>query len=446
MQTAFSPSTELILIRLLIQFVVIIASARLVGALFQRLGQVRTMGEIFAGILLGPSLLGWVFPSLFQSIFPAPSPTTPNIIPFFSHIALVLTVFLIGMEFDFREVPKYAKHVLVIAVGALIAPVLSGMAIAHGLWEIAPGESGFLAYSLFVGICVSITAIPIMGRLLMELKLTQTRLGIMGITTGAIKDVMTWFFMVVVIGIARPPLDPSHVVKMMLETALLATFMLTAGRWALARLEARWPVVNGRPNPELLVVILVVLLLNSAATSHIGIFAIFGAFLTGVTLSHRRELSHAVSDRLHDMTIYFFLPLFFTYTGLRADFTKLTPMMCVWIVGIAVVTGLANAIPAGFLSRRAGLDLKEATAFGALINMPGLMILIVLNIGYDLKVLPPLLFSILLAVAMIRNLVVTPILRACMLTPPSGGALSAGLSELNTGITSEVTSPSLTDR
>lgn len=414
MQTAFSPNTELILIRLLLQIATIVAASRLVGTLFYRLGQVRTMGEITAGIMLGPSLLGWIFPGLLATLFPPASPTTPNILPYFSHIGLVLTLFLIGMEFDFAEVPQYLRHVGSIAVAALITPVAAGALLAYWIWDVIPGETGFLPYALFLGISSAITAIPIMGRVLMELRLTRSRVGVLGISTGAIKDLLTWFLMAVVIGIARPPIAWSHVGAMIGQTLLLALFMLTAGRAFVRRLLLAWPVERGQVHSSLMSILLIMLFVSSAATSHIGIFAIFGAFLAGVVVSEQRELAEAVSHRIQELTLTLFLPLFFTYTGLRADFTQLTPSLVVWIFVISAVTGLANAVPSYLLSRRAGLERPEAITFASLINMPGLMILIVLNIGYDLKVLPPLLFSVLLGVAMIRNLLVTPIIRRVM--------------------------------
>lgn len=414
MQTAFSPNTELILIRLLIQIAVIVGMSRLIGTLFYRMGQVRTMGEIVAGIMLGPSLLGWIFPELLILIFPPASPTTPTILPYFSHMGLVLTLFLIGMEFDFAEVPKYVRHVGAIAVAALVTPVTAGALLAVWLWEVIPGETSFLPYALFIGISSAITAIPIMGRVLMELKLTRSRVGVLGISTGAIKDLLTWFLMAIVIGIARPPIAWSHVAAMIGQTLLLVLIMFTAGRALISRLLLAWPIDRGQVHSSLMSVLLIILLLSAAATSYIGIFAIFGAFLAGVVVSEQRQLAEAVSGRIQELTLTLFLPLFFTYTGLRADFTRLTPSLMLWILVIALVTGLANAVPSYLLSRRAGLERSEAVSFASLINMPGLMILIVLNIGYDLKVLPPLLFSVLLAVAMIRNLIVTPIIRRVM--------------------------------
>jgi Kef-type K+ transport system membrane component KefB len=411
MQTAFNPDTETILIRLLIQFAVIIASAKIVGALFARFGQVRTMGEISAGIFLGPTLFGWMLPGLSSALFPPATAATPNIIPFFSHIALVFTLFLIGLEFDFREVPKHARQVVLIAVSSLVLPVGAGVLCAPLLWKVAPGSGEYLPYALFIGICMAITAIPIMGRVLMEEGLTRTRLGVLGISTGAVKDIITWFCMAVVIGISRPPLNLGKVATMIVATTALGLFMLLVGPKVVARAKRFWPVEDGRPHPNMLVFLLVLLLLSASATSEIGIFAIFGAFLSGVMVSFDRELSESVSKVLHDMTIYFLLPLFFTYTGLRADFTLLTAPLIGLMLLVTVVTSLANCLPTYFFSRLQGMDSRESTAMAALINMPGLMVLIILNIGYDLKVLPPVLFSVLLGVAMIRNLAVAPILR-----------------------------------
>jgi len=425
MQTAFNASTEEILIRLLLQMSVILFVARAVGCLFKRIGQSQSIGEICAGVILGPSVFGWLVPGGFHALFPSEG---PQIIPFFSHIGLVLTLFLIGMEFDYGEVPKYGKQVFGVALATLVLPLATGVGLAFGLWPLAPSEKTFLAYALFIGLALAITAIPIMGRILMELKLTKTRVGVLGITTGATKDLCTWFLLALVIGIARPPVDVWKVAKMILLTAALGVIVLTVGRRILERAERALPLKGGKPNPNLLAGLLIMLLLLSAATSRIGIFAIFGAFLSGVAISHRRELAEAVSDRLHDLTILFFLPIFFTYTGLRVDLTKLSSMLWVWLVLVTVAGSLANSIPAYLLSRRTGMDRRESGSMAVLINTPGLMALIILNIGLDLAVIPPTLFSLLMASSLLKNLATTPVLHRLaakgLPTLGSGGAES----------------------
>ena len=408
MQTAFHASTEHVLVQLLLQIAVILICARAVGLLFQRLGQSQSIGEIAAGVLMGPSLFGWIAPSTFRALF---VPEGPPILPFLSHIALILTLFLIGMEFDYSEIPKHKNKVALLALGTLLLPVGTGAALSLWLWQLVPGQKGLVAYALFVGITMAITAIPIMGRILMELSLTATRMGVLAITTGAAKDLFTWFLLTLIIGIARPPVDFLRFGRMVGLTLLLAGLVLTLGRRLLRWAEGRFGYVDGKPHPTLLSGLLIVLTLCAAATSRIGIFAIFGAFLAGVAVSSQRRLAEAVSDRLHDLTILYFLPLFFTYTGLRADLSQLDGTLFLCCVVLTVAGTLATAGPAYAVARLSGLSPRESGGLALLLNTPGLMVLILLNIGLDLGVIPSALFSVLVGAAMLKNLLTTPLLR-----------------------------------
>lgn len=415
MQTAFSISTEEVLVHLFTQIAIILAASKAVGALFVRWGQSRSIGEILTGVMLGPSLFGWLAPGVFAAIF---KPEGPSILPWFSHMGLVLALFLIGMEFDFRTVVPHAGKVVAAAAGTLLGPLLLGAAIAPWLWSLEPGNGSQLAYTLFVGMTMAITAIPIMGRILMELGLTKTRVGVLAITTGAFKDLLTWFLLVLVIGIARPPFDPLKILKMVVATALLATFCLTLGRRWITMFQRRWGWDGDRPSGAMIGFLLIGLMLLAAATAWIGIFAIFGSFLAGVTVSSDRRLAEAVSDRLHDLTIHLFLPIFFTYTGLRCDLSSLQGSLWLAMIVVTLVGSLGSGGVAWAFARISGLARKEATAFGVLINTPGLMVLILLNLGLDLEVIPKGLFSVLIGSAMIRNLLVTPVLRSVI--PGSG--------------------------
>lgn len=410
-------STEEVLVHLLAQIAVILAASKCVGAAFVRIGQSRSVGEILTGVLLGPSLLGWLAPGAFAAIF---TPGGPPILPWFSHIGLVLALFLIGMEFDFRTVLPHFGKVLGASAGTLVVPLVLASALAPWLWSLLPGSGSQTAYALFLGMTMAITAIPIMGRILMELGLTRTRVGVLAITTGAFKDLLTWFLLVVVIGIARPPFDPMRIVGMVVATVLLAAVALTVGRRALAAFQRRWGWDGERPSGAMIGCLLIFLVVMAAATAWIGIFAIFGAFLAGVVVSTDRRLAHAVSDRLHDLTIHLFLPIFFTYTGLRCDLSALEGSLWVAMLVVTLVGSLGSGGVAWAFARGSGLSRAESLAFGALINTPGLMVLILLNLGLDLGVIPKGLFAVLVGSAMIRNLVVTPVLhRACAAGVPT---------------------------
>jgi Kef-type K+ transport system membrane component KefB len=246
--------------------------------------------------------------------------------------------------------------------------------------------------------------------------LTRTRIGVLGITAGAIKDLMTWTLLAIVIGIARPPFDPWRIVKMVVATAALAGLSLTVGRRLIAGFQRRWGWEGDRPSGSMLGFLLVFLVLLAAATAKLGIFAIFGAFLAGVTVSDDRRLSHAVSDRLHDLTIHLFLPIFFTYTGLRCDLSALRGGLWLAMGAVAVVGSLGCGGVAWALSRWSGLSRQESLALGALLNTPGLMVLILLNLGLDLEVIPTGLFAVLIGSAMLRNLATTRLLRRARAT------------------------------
>ena len=238
-----------------------------------------------------------------------------------------------------------------------------------------------------------------------------TRVGVLGITTGAFKDLLTWFLLAVVSGIARPPLDPWRIVTMVAASAALAALALTLGRRLVEWFQRRWGWDGERPSGAMIGLLLVLLVLFAAATAEIGIFAIFGAFLAGVMVSSDRRLAHAVSDRLHDLTVHLFLPIFFTYTGLRCDLSALEGPLWLAMLVVTVVGSLSCGGVAWLLARRSGLSSTESQALAALINTPGLMVLILLNLGLDLGVIPAALFAVLVGNAMLRNLAVTPLLR-----------------------------------
>lgn len=408
MQTAFSISTEHVLIHLLLQIAVILLVSRVVGTLFRLGGQSQSVGEILAGVMMGPSLFGQLAPGAFDWLF---HPEGPALLPYFSHIGLVLALFLIGMEFDFRAVRPHIGKVIGIAATTLAFPLIAGGLLAGWMWEIARGEASFSAYALLLGMVMAITAIPIMGRILIELGLSHTRVGVLAISAGAVKDLFTWFLLAVVAGIARPPVDVVHVGTMIGLTGLLCVVMFTVGRAALAHAQRVLGWDGDRPSDALVTYLLVTLLLSAAATSAIGVFAIFGAFLAGAVVSTDRRLAHAVSTRFHDLTINLFLPIFFTYTGLRADLSVLHgalwgAMLVFTLVGTLMSGGVATAI-----ARWRGMSTREAVAMGALVNTPGLMILILLNVGLDLGVIPAALFSVMVGHAMIRNLMCVPVVR-----------------------------------
>lgn len=407
MTSAFDPATEIVLVRLLVQLAVVVAWARLAGAVAVRVGQSRSIGEILGGVLLGPSLVGWLLPGPSALLFPAEG---PHLLPWFSHLGLVLALFLIGAELDVREVRPHVPRVLAAALGSLAASLVVGAGLATWLWPRWPGPSGFAPYALLVGMVVGITAIPILGRVLAEQGLVRSRAGVLALTVGTTKDLFTWFLLAIVAGLATPPVDPVAVGVRVAGAAALAATAWGVGVPAVRAWRARAPA-DAVPDGATVVTLLAGTFLLAAASASVGLFAIFGAFLAGTVVGAERDLATRVSDRLHDLTIYLFLPVFFTTTGLRCDLTALGVGDLGVLLVVTVVGSLANGGTAAVVGRWSGLTGREAAALGALVNLPGLMILILLNVGLDLGVLPRDLFSLLVGAAMLRNLATTPIVR-----------------------------------
>lgn len=406
MTSAFDPATEHVLVRLLVQLAVIVLWARLAGSAAVRLGQSRSVGEILGGVLLGPSVVGWLLPGPSAALFPTDA---PNLLPWFSHLGLVLALFLIGADLDVREVRPHVPRVLLAAVASLGASLATGVGLAAWLWRTWPGAQGFPPYALIVGMVVGITAIPILGRVLAELGLTRSRVGVLAVTVGTGKDLLMWILLAVVGGLAHPPVDPLELGVRVGGAFVLAVLAWGVGVPALRAWRAGAAADAGAGGT--LVASLAGAFLLAAASASVGLFAIFGAFLAGTVLGTDRALATRVSDRLHDLTVHLFLPVFFTSTGLRCDLGALGVGDVGVLVAVTIVGSLANGGVGALAARWSGLSGREAVAFGALVNLPGLMILILLNVGLDLGVLPRDLFSLLVGSAMLRNLATTPIVR-----------------------------------
>jgi Kef-type K+ transport system membrane component KefB len=422
---------EDVLLPVVIQIAIIIAVARVFSLLFRKLGQSGVVGEIAAGLMLGPSLFGRFFPETWAKIFhPLPHDTAVSAALFdatlhwvftvLSQIGLILLLFLVGLEFDFQHLKKNGRSAVLISLSGLLLPIGLGMGLAvwmHPRLGIDPDLGAappFLGFVLFLGTAMSITALPILGRLMMELNITRTRVGAITITSAAIDDVSGWILLATVSAIVAGNFEVGLTLRMLGGTIAFAALMLLVVRPLFLRF-ARSVVVDGELTLNGLAGTLLCVLVCSLATNLIGIFSIFGAFLFGAVLSTEHEYREAVIKRLRDLVAVFFLPIFFTYTGLRTDVqTVSTPelwLMCGLVLAAAVVGKFGGC---GLAAWASGFTPRESACIGIMMNTRALMELIVINVGYQLGVIPKSVFCMLVLMALITTVMTTPILLRLM--------------------------------
>jgi Kef-type K+ transport system membrane component KefB len=417
---------EHLILPVLVQLVVIIAAARVFGSLARRLGQPAVVGEIVAGLVLGPSLFGWLCPESFAAVFrpalpgveqPLADAVLPKIFTAIAQFGLIFLLFLVGLEFEFDHVRAHGRSAVLISLAGIAVPFALGVGLAqfiHPHLEAHPkaGPVSLLGLTLFLGVALSITAIPVLGRIMMELNVTRTRLGAITITAAAVDDAIGWILLASVAAVVRANFDPLETLRTAGLTVGFALVMWFAVRPVLVRYFAYSLQANrGRLSATALAVLLVSVLLAAIATNLIGIFAVFGAFLLGAVLSDQAELRRAAAAKLHNIVTSFFVPVFFTYTGLRTDISAVPGgqmwLTCAAVVIAAVVGKLAGC---GLAARASGFNWKESGIIGAMMNARGLMALIAINLGYELGVVPRSLFCILVIMALATTVLTTPML------------------------------------
>ena len=410
MNTAASTSIEAVLLSVIVQLIVIIAAARLIGSVFRYLGQPQVCGEIAAGLILGPSLFGRFFPQTFAHVFNPSIGMEMNIL---SQIGLVLLMFLIGLEFDFGHLRENGAKALSISMAGIVVPFGLGL-LAGGVIYSSLGLSvNRVGFCLFMATALSITAIPTLGRIMIELNIHRTRLGCLAISAAALDDASGWILLAIVSAIVRAKFDPWISVRMILETIGYGVFMLLAIR-PLLRRWTQYVLREGKGEISLnaLAMLFVLIFLSAAITNRIGIFSIFGGFLMGAILYDQGEFREAVFRRMRDFVTVFFLPIFFTYTGLRTDIGAMRGVRLWALCGLVLLSAFAGKFggcaAAGLLS---GISRREAALVGILMNTRGLMELIVINVGYDLGIIPRTVFFMLVFMSVATTYMTTPIVR-----------------------------------
>lgn len=403
--------TEQTLLVVLIQLIIIVIAARLAGSAAAAIRQPRAVGEILAGLLLGPSFFGHFFPELWSSVFTAESSQPVMIL---SQIGLVLLMFQIGNDFEFGHLAHGKNQKIVVAV--TIASVAVPLAVGFGIGQItapvlAPGIDP-LAYSLFVAVAFAITAVPILGRILREYSLTRTETGVIAISAAAANDVIGWFLLAGVSAYASAAFSPQH---LGLQVAGLAVFVLALwfiGRPAVAWLLRIFPIVDNQVPTPLMATVIALIFAAGICTQQLGIFTIFGGFLLGLLFHKQHAFVEAWRHQIGQLVLVLFLPIFFTYTGLRTNVLGLDSVPeWSWCAAIFAAAVLSKLIPIYLAARVSGSTPHDAAVIGVLMNTRALMELIVLNIGLSLGIIPPDVFTMLVIMAVGTTIMTGPLLQ-----------------------------------
>ena len=397
-----------VLLQLLLALAAVILAGRACAAVCRLIGQPPVLGEVVAGIALGPSLLGRISPAACSFILPR------DVAPVLSAVAqlgVILYMFLVGLELDVVRLRRQARASVAISHASIAFPFVLGGALALPLYAgwAGPGVA-FHVFALFMGISLSVTAFPVLARILTDRGLAREDLGQLALTCAAADDATAWCLLAVVVGIAHADLDLA--LGMAAWSAAYVAFMLLVIRPAARRWSGTFTDAAHVDKTTLAIALLFVLL-SAAATEAIGLHAIFGAFLLGALVPHGSAISRAFATKLEDLVTVLFLPAFFAYTGMRTQIGLLDTasdwLWCGAIIAVATIGKFGGTLAA---ARAVGLDWRTGSALGVLMNTRGLMELIVLNVGLDLGVISPRLFAMMVIMALVTTLATTPILDA----------------------------------
>ena len=393
-------------LHVLLALALVIATARGLGAIFKYVQQPPVIGEMIAGILLGPSLLGHVAPAASAYVLPQSIAPLLNVI---AQFGVILYMFLVGLELDSSILRGKGHATIAISHASIVVPFLLGAILSLFLYPRFSNNSvAFTSFSLFIGVSMSVTAFPVLARILTDRGIQKTKLGSMALTCAAVDDVTAWCLLAMVVGItqARPGRALSTIVSAIIYILFMAFVMRAIATRVARRFDRGSSLTQGT-----LATVLLLILVSSLATESIGIHAIFGAFALGAIIPHNSVMARDLRIKLEDFTVVFLLPAFFAFTGLRTQIALLNGfeswMYCVLIIAVASLGKFGGS---AFAARFTGLSWKESSALGILMNTRGLMELIVLNIGLELGVITPRLFAMLVLMALATTMATTPIL------------------------------------
>jgi Kef-type K+ transport system membrane component KefB len=392
---------------LLVQIITIVIAARLFGWIFRKIGQPTVIGEIIAGIVLGPSLFGLYFPDFKEALFPLESLGNLQVL---SQVGLILFMFVIGMELDLKVLKNKANDAVVISHASIVIPFALGIGLSYFIYhQFAPEGVEFLSFSLFMGIAMSITAFPVLARIVQERGIHKTRLGTIVITCAAADDITAWCILAAVIAIVKAGsfVSSLYIIGLAIVYVMVMLFMVKP---FLKRVGDLYSSSENLSKPVVAIFFLT-LMVSSYCTEVIGIHALFGAFMTGAIMPDSSRFRYVFIEKVEDISVILLLPLFFVFTGLRTEIGLINEPYLWKVTGcIILVAVVGKFIGSALAAKFVGQNWRDSLTIGALMNTRGLMELVVLNIGYELGVLSPKIFTMMVIMALVTTFMTGPAL------------------------------------
>jgi Kef-type K+ transport system membrane component KefB len=392
------------LFHVLLTLAAVVALGWLLAKAFRYLGQPPVIGEVIAGIALGPSLLGRISPDAAAFLLPASVAPYLNVV---AQLGVILFMFLIGLELNLGVLRGRLQATVVIAHAGILIPFTLGAAMALWLYPlISNHDVPFTSFALFLGVAMAITAFPVLARILTDRGTQKTPIGVTALACAALGDATAWCLLAFVVGIAKA--EPTEAVRVIGLTAAFIAFMILVVRPIAAKLVTS--MEPGNLTRGCVALTFVALLLSALATEWIGIHALFGAFLLGAVIPHDSAVAREFLHKLEDLVTVLLLPAFFALTGMRTQLGLLSGwhdwLICLAIIGIATAGKFGGTLLA---ARVTGLGWRDASMLGVLMNTRGLMELIVLNVGLELKIISPTLFAMMVLMALVTTMASSPL-------------------------------------
>jgi Kef-type K+ transport system membrane component KefB len=408
-----------ILWHLLIALTVVVIVGRLLGRLFSYIGQPPVIGEVIAGILLGPSLLGAISPDAYAYVLPS------SVAPFLGMVAqlgVILYMFLVGLELNPDHLRGQVHATVATSHASIVVPFTLGSILSLYLYPLlSTSDVPFTNFALFLGVAMSITAFPVLARILTDRNMLGTKLGAVAITCAAVDDVTAWCLLAFIVGVVQAKAESALLVALM--TIGFIGFVWFIVRPITAKMARSW---DRNPTQAGIALAFIGVLVAAVTTEAIGVHAVFGAFLFGAVIPHDSALAHSLKESLENVVTILLLPAFFAFTGMRTEIGLLSSGYQWAICGLIIVVAVAGKFGGTLVAARAtGLNWRDAAGLGILMNTRGLMELIVLNIGLDLGVISPTLFTMMVIMAVVTTLMTTPVLHLLVPHASAGGGREA---------------------
>jgi Kef-type K+ transport system membrane component KefB len=391
---------------LLLQILVIVAVSRLFGLLFNLIKQPTVVGEIVAGIVLGPSLLGFLLPDVYAFLFPVSSLQS---LQFLSQIGLAFFMFIVGMELEVQSLKKKAQEALIISHSSILFPFFLGLLLSYFIYEdFAQPGTDFMSFGLFMGTAMSITAFPVLARILKERNMIKSPLGNLVITCAAADDVTAWCILAIVIAIVKAGNIIAAMITIVLAIVLVVVLLFVIRIW-LKKLNTI--TEKYQKDRAFVSVAFLVLLISAYLAEVIGIHALFGSFVAGLIMPQNSAIKEKITEKLEDVSMLILLPIFFAYVGIKTQITLLNDSSLWSIAAVIISVAIAGKVIGSTVAAKVvGQSWKDSLSIGVLMNTRGLMELIVLNIGLDLGILSPEIFAIMVLMALVTTFMTGPIM------------------------------------